>query len=406
MAWPEWNVTAQIDRIKETSDHEVKAEVKLTSARPTSSGHLRSGRLNLTSPASRNSFAKSLMARDSEVDWDEVMEQLCMAVLEDWRKGTPLIELDGNVDVKAQAKWLIEPIIQLNNPTLIYGPGSAGKSWFAQYIAVLADEGLSHGGFHVEPARVLILDWETSHDEIGARVTMIRHGLGLEGASHILYRTMTQGLSSDIERIREICVEHSVDLVIIDSLGSACMGEPESAEVVLRVFGAIRSLGVSALAIDHSNKEGHLFGSVYKFNSARQVFEAKKSQHEDAEKIVLGLFHKKANNSKLLRPLGFELSFGDANIAIERRDVKDTELEEHMRGIDRIANALSRAGKLTVSQIAEEIDKEESHVRKELSYGKRSGKFALLPDGKWALPARELEQAAAKIYEQEMEGEI
>ena len=138
----------------------------------------------------------------------------------------------------------------------------------------------------MEPARVLILDWETSHDEIGASVTMIRHGLGLEGASHILYRTMTQGLSSDIERIREICVEHSVDLVIIDSLGSACMGEPESAEVVLRVFGAIRSLGVSALAIDHSNKEGHLFGSVYKFNSARQVFEAKKSQHKDSSWAV------------------------------------------------------------------------------------------------------------------------
>ena len=406
MSWPGWNVSAQIDRIKETSDHEVKAEVKLTSARPTSSGHLRSGRLNLTSPASRNSFAKSLMARDSEVDWDTVLEQLCMAVLEDWRKGTPLIELDGNVDVKAQAKWLIEPIIQLNNPTLMYGPGSTGKSWFAQYIAVLADAGMSHGGFHVEPARVLILDWETSHQEIGSRVTMIRQGLGLEGASHILYRAMTQGLASDIERIREICMEHSIELVIIDSLGSACMGEPESAEVVLRVFGAIRSLGVSSLCIDHSNKEGHLFGSVYKFNSARQVFEAKKSQQEDAEKIVFGLFHKKANNSKLLRPLGFELSFDNDTIVIDRRDVKDTELEEHMRVIDRIANTLASNGKLTVSQIAEEIQKEESHVRKELSYGKKSGKFVQLQGGYWALAARDLERTAEQIYRGEMEGEV
>ncbi len=406
MAWPEWNISAQIDRIKETSDHEVKAEVKLTSARPTSAGHLRSGRLNLTSPASRNSFAKSLTARDSEVDWDTVMEQLCMAVLEDWRKGAPLVELDGNVDVKAQAKWLIQPLIQVNNPTLIYGPGSTGKSWFAQYIAVLADAGMSHGGFNVEPARVLILDWETSRDEIGARVTMIRHGLGLEGVSHILYRAMTQGLSSDIERIREICMEHSVDLVIIDSLGSACMGEPESAEVVLRVFGALRSLGNSALCIDHSNKEGHLFGSVYKFNSARQVFEAKKSQQEDADKLVLGLFHKKSNNSKVLRPLGFELSFNEDSIAFIRRDVKDTALEEHMTVTDRIANVLVKAGKLTVAEIAEETGKEESHIRKELSYGKKDDKFVQLQGGYWALAARDLEQTAAKIYEEEMEGEI
>ena len=406
LAWPQIHVKAHIDRIKESSDHEVKAEVKLTSARPTSSGHLRSGRVNLTSPASRNSFAKSLAARDSEVDWDTVMEQLCMAVLEDWRQGSPLGELDGNMDVQAQAKWLIEPIIQLNNPTLIYGPGSTGKSFFAQFIAVIADAGMNSAGLHVEPSNVLYLDWETDQTEIGSRVTMIRRGLGIEGASHILYRPMTQGLATDIERIREICLDHSIDLVIVDSLGSACMGEPESAEVVLRAFGAIRSLGVSALCVDHTNKEGHLFGSVYKFNSARQVFEAKKDQQADADKVEFGLFHKKANNSKLLKPLGFELSFSEDSIAIVRRDVKDTALEEHMRVIDRIANALSKVGKLTVLQIAEEIQKEESHVRKELSNGKRSGRFMQLEGGYWALPAREIEQTVTKIYEQEMEGEV
>ena len=408
LTWPQLNVTAHIDRIKESSDHEVKAEVKFISARPTSSGHLRSGRLNLTSPAARNTFAKSLTARDSEVDWDVIMEQICVAILDEWRQGSPVVELDGKMDVPAQAKWLIQPIIQLNNPTLIYGPGSTGKSWFAQYIAVLADEGISHVGLDVEPSKVLYLDWETDQTEIGSRVTMIRRGLGLEGAAHILYKPMNQGLATDIERIREITLEHSISLVIIDSLGSACMGEPESAEVVLRAFSALRSLGISSLCIDHTNKEGHLFGSVYKFNSARQVFKAQKDQQADADKLEFGLFHEKANNSKLLKPLGFELVFSeeDKTMTVIRRDVKDTALEEHMRVVDRIANALSRSGKLTVPQIAEEIEKEENHVRKELSYGKRSGRFMQLEGGYWALPVKELEQTAAKIYEQEMEGEV
>jgi len=406
LTWPQLHITAHIDRIKE-SNHEVKCEVKLTSSRPTSSGHLRGGRLNLTSPAARNTFAKSLAARDSDVDWDLIMEQISVAVLNLWRQGSPMVELDGNIDVPALAKWLITPIIQLNNPTLIYGPGSTGKSWFAQYIAVLADEGISHGGFDVEPSTVLYLDWETDQIELGSRVTMIRRGLGLKGSAHILYKSMNQGLSTDIERIREICLEHSVGLIIIDSLGSACMGEPESAEVVLRMFSSLRSLGVSSLCIDHTNKEGTLFGSVYKFNSARQVFEAKKSQQENADKLVLGLFHRKSNNSRLIKPLGFELQFNeeDHSMIVIRQDVKDTALEEHMKVADRISNALSKCGKLTVQEIAEEIDKEESHVRKELSYGKKSGRFMLLTEGKWALPVR-IEDTVAKIYQRELRGEI
>ena len=81
LSWPQLNITARVDRIKESTDHEVKGEVQLTSTRPTSAGHLRAGRLNITSPSARNTFGKSLAARDAGVDWDKVLEQLCMAVL-------------------------------------------------------------------------------------------------------------------------------------------------------------------------------------------------------------------------------------------------------------------------------------------------------------------------------------
>ena len=374
LAWPQLNVTAKVERIKEGSDHEVKAEVQLTSTRPTSSGHLRAGRLNLTSPSARNTFARSLTSRDSEVDWDKVMEQLCIAVLAEWREGSPAVLLTGQSDVQASVKWMIEPIIQLNNPTLIYGPGSTGKSWFGQYLAVLADAGMNSGGLGVEPSTVLYLDWETDQDELDSRVTMLRKGLGLDGPSSIWYKHMTSGLSADIETIRGLCATHNVQLIVIDSVGSACMGEPESAEVVLRAFGALRSLGVSSLCIDHTNKEGTLFGSVYKYNASRQVFECKKDQQPDDNKIVLGLFHKKANNSRLMKPIGYELSFRDSAITISRQDVRDTPLETQMRVIDRIENLLkTKPNGLPVTEIAEELEKTESHIRKELSDAKKRG---------------------------------
>ena len=374
LAWPQLNVTAKVERIKEGSDHEVKAEIQLTSTRPTSAGHLRAGRLNLTSPAARNTFARSLASRDSEVDWDKVMEQLCITVLAEWREGSPAVLLTGQSDVQASVKWMIEPIIQLNNPTLIYGPGSTGKSWFGQYLAVLADAGMNSGGLGVEPSTVLYLDWETDQDELDSRVTMLRNGLGLDGPSSIWYKHMTSGLSADIETIRGLCATNDVQFIVIDSVGSACMGEPESAEVVLRAFGALRSLGVSSLCIDHTNKEGALFGSVYKYNASRQVFECKKDQQPDDNKIVLGLFHKKANNSRLMKPIGYELNFSDSAISISRQDVRDTPLEAQMRVVDRIENLLkTRPSGLPVSDIAEELEKTESHIRKELSEAKKRG---------------------------------
>lgn len=398
--WPELHIRARVDRIKESSDHEVKAEVKIDSARPTSAGHLRAGRLNLTSPSARNSFGKSLAARDSEVDWDKVMEQLSLSVLDLWRRGSPVVELRGDVDVKALDKWLIQPIIQIQNPTLIYGPGSTGKSWFAQYLAVLCDEGMNHGNLNVEPASVLYLDWETDQKEIGSRVTMIREGLSLEGASHIWYRAMNQGLANDVEAIRSICLDKDIKLVVVDSLGSACMGEPESAEVVLRAFQALRSLGISSLVVDHTNKEGQLFGSVYKRNAARQMFECKKDQQPDEQKLVFGLFHKKANNSPLMKPIGYELTFSDSAVQFKRQDVRNTPLEEHLNIKDRIENILrDKPGGLSVTDVAEGLEKTESHIRKELSEGKERGKFVKLPNNNWANRARDWE--AGPSLEQE-----
>jgi hypothetical protein len=402
--WPELNISFKVNRIKESTDHEVKGEVMVVSQRPTSAGHLRYGRLNLTSPSARNSFAKSLAARDSSVDWDQCMEQMCVAVIGDWRSGVPLTQITGDVDVKAQAKWLIEPVIQANNPTLIYGPGASGKSWLAVYLAVLCDAHLHHGGLTVEPSKVLYLDWETDEMEIGTRVTMIRNGLGLEGKSGIWYKQMTQGLSADIETVRTICLEKNIDLVVVDSMGAACAGEPESAEVVLRAFSSLRSLNTSSLLIDHTNKENvssqstnpsNLFGSVYKANASRIVMEVhREAGHRTGDAMSVGLFMKKANNIKLRPPLGFELRFTDDSVHIERQDVKDTPLEEHMRVQDRIANLLTnRIGGLSPAVIAEELSKSESHIRKELSNGKQAGRFTILGNGKYANRSWEEEES-------------
>ena len=393
VAWEAIGITALVKDMQETRDHEVKGTVTFASTNPTSAGHLRFSKLNMTSATARNGMVKSLTAKDPEIDWDTVLEQLCVSVVQSYQRGVPAVQLNDAREIKDQeSPWLIEPLIQLNNPTLIYAPGSTGKSWIAQYIAVLADEGLSETGFGVSKVNVLYLDWETDQKELGTRVKMIRGGLKLSLASTIWYRPMLRGLAQDIEEVRRACIEYNIGLVVIDSIGSACMGHPEDAAVVLELFTALRSLEISSLCVDHVNKEGILFGSVYKFNQARQVFEFRKEQHPEENKMIIGMFHRKANNSPLRREIGLELTFVDDVMTIERKDVRDTSLEENMRLSDRLQTLLKHIGSATIEEMAEETGKSKSHVRKTIwEHSGNNGKDALftpIGQGKYGLAYR------------------
>ena len=357
MEWPDLHLTALISRIKDNSNNEIHGEVDIKSERPTSAGHLKGGKLNITSVDSRHKWALSLAKRDSEIDWDALLEQLYMKVKAKHREGAPIEDIEGDADVlEEDTPWIIEPILQENNTSLILGHGSAGKSWVAQYLAILASLGLSHGGLHVEPSKVLYLDWETDRKELNLRVTKIKAGLNVTDNTNIKYRLMSESLVNDIQIIKEKCIEHGITLLIIDSVGAACGGEPENAKVVNDFFNAIRKLGVTTLCIDHMNKDNGLFGSVYKFNRSRLVWEVKKHQEQNASTLHVGLFHKKANNAPQYKDMGFELSFTRESIAVERKDVRDTPLETEMSPVQRIDNVIRAfPGGLTPIEIAQEI---------------------------------------------------
>ena len=99
------------------------------------------------------------------------------------------------------------------------------------------------------------------------------------------------------------------DLVVIDSVGMALGGDANDAETVLAFFRALRQLQTTTLLIDHMTKgpdsqDRGAFGSVYKRNSARSLWEMR--QAADGE-LTMGLYHRKANKSRLLDTLGLSL---------------------------------------------------------------------------------------------------
>ena len=365
MEWPDLRIKALITRVKANSNNEIHGEIDISSERPTSAGHLKGGKLNITSVNARHAWAGSLTKRDSEIDWDALLEQLYLKVKNKHREGAPVEDIDGDANVlEENAAWVIEPILLENNITLIYGHGSAGKSWFAQFIALISCIGMSHAGFHARKSRVLYLDYETTRQNLNLRVSKIKNGLGITDKTTFKYRRMTQSLVDDIESVNEYCEKHDINMLIIDSVGLACGGEPENAKVINDFAKAIRSLrqdsGMTTLLIDHMNKEGLLFGSIYKFTNARLVWEVKKNQETNASSLFVGLFHKKANDDKLYKEISFELTFSKDAIHIERKDVRDTPLDVHLTWPERVTNIIRVSQKaypqgMTAKEIAEEL---------------------------------------------------
>ena len=314
--WPEDKVEISVLLLEEDRHHNESGEIRIF----VEEEQIHRGRLNLTSIPTRkqlqNILVQQMADRDSlqEIDWYAILEELCSEGLDIFRRGEPIHVL-GDVPEQERIKWRVEPLL-LDAPTLVYGPGSSGKSMLAAYFAVLVQNGLGGvGGMNAEQGQVLYLDYETDSYEIASRVRLIQAALGIETPSDILYRFCSSPLVSEIDGIRKFVTEKNIDYVIVDSVGTACGGEPESADSVLRYFSALRSLkkgshqAIGSLSISHTNREGTMFGSAYLTWQARSVYEVKKSQKPEESFIDTALHHRKSNNGQLIAPVGFRIDF-------------------------------------------------------------------------------------------------
>ena len=405
LRWLDLNIEAKVRYFRTGSDKSVKAEVKFTSNRVTTEGHLRSGQIPLTSPTSRSTFAKLLHQSDPSIEineWSDIMEQLCESVLSDFRTGSPEMLLTGEVEDLEEQDWLIYPIIEKDNPTLIFGVGSAGKSIFAQLCAVLVDAGYSFGELEVKKGNVLYLDWETTHRDLLARITSIRNVLELEGKSHIWYKRMSTGIEDGIEEIKEVVATHEIDFIVIDSMGAALGNDASEQKVVTGAFSAIRSLNVTALVIDHPNKGETglkaLFGSTYKSLLSRHVWEVLKDQQVGDNLTKFALFHRKANNTGLFKEMGWQFTFDNNRLSdikrISSSDISKTAMKEGQTQFDQVKNLLT-SGPKTVSEINSYMDGKDMAPR--LSEWKSKG-WILNIANKYSLPFKEMEETSDKSW--------
>lgn len=310
------------------------------------------GQMNLSASQTRSGVAKRL-----EEQWSgpvcppyrDMLSEAAGWVVEQYREGEPL-KVIGDKRPVTPTRYALWPIMPLNELTVMFADGGSGKSMLAiAWVMAMQQNqqllGLMPGAKNL---RALYLDWETHDYEQHNRFWRVANGFGLEDPKPILYRECYRPLHRDIANIRRMVEDNDVNVVVIDSIGAAVGGDPIDAAANIGMVGAIRSLRVTTLAVDHVNKtesNGKPFGSVYKFNYARAAWELKKAVSGDENQINIALLHRKANNGRLQSAMGFRLDFDgdDGPVTITRQEVADMpELAVHLPLTERIRGIIRR----------------------------------------------------------------
>lgn len=399
--WKDEKVTIRVDRIVQNHDYEVKGEVLVRTTAEAGPSHVHGpARFTLTSTPARKTLAKLLEERIDSVDWYAVIEQLCVAILEHYRQGEPVVRL-SELPPPEHTPYRLAPILFDGKPNLLYGFGGTLKSTFANLCTLLIATGLTAHHLTPRQGNVLYLDYETDAQEHRQRLDMLAEGMGITCPPNIFYRYCTQPIAADIADIQRIVTTEAITFLIVDSALGACGASLNDDEAAGRTFLALRSLRIGSLTLAHRRKNnpdgsGPL-GSVYWTNSPRAVYETRAAEQTDKAVQEVGLFPGKVNWGERVTPRGFAYHFNSHGIVVNDIGVSSVpDLEERLPLFERIASRIERDGPQAVGDLSEWLGQagkavSESSVRGTLNrYDKlfvhiKGGEHA----GKWAKRALE-----------------
>ncbi len=322
--WDSLSITAHLENI----DPDAKGELSVIHKNGQGDKLLLYKEINLLSILSCSQITKQLQKNSLQIEWDDILTHITHLTLADLRKGKPLAEI-GNQPESMRTEYLLKPILIKNVPTTLFSSGGSGKSYLADYIALIVQNGVTglNGQWLGIQGNVLYLDWESDAETHKKRVWAIKKGLLLSGDYNcdfedtFKYQEMERPLIESVQFIQNLVTTNSTDLIIVDSHMAAQDNGLDQSQAAQRFYNALRSFHCTSLTIDHTSKEDWKnsnetvapYGTVSKFNRSRAQFQLIKSQNVGDDYIECSLKHLKNNDGKLLRPIGLRIDFKNAD---------------------------------------------------------------------------------------------
>lgn len=302
------------------------------------------------------------------IDWGRILNDMCWRIQKIYKDGYSNIEeVWPTGEIIPKPAFLIEPILPLNQPTILFGAPGSGKGHVALLLAILSqipdydnNLGLTMGNRPPESG-VLYLDYESDKDDFGRILSGLCQGIGLSVGIKRL--SMSRSFVDCLDELRGKIISDKVNFLILDSLAPACgnvnIYDPQPAT---SIFNALKTLpNVTTLLVAHQAKDPNtraksVFGSTFFEALARSIWEIKKSQEPDSNEMLVSLTHRKSNRKRQL-PLGFAFTFNDATgvISVARHELSGTELSRELPLYLQIKELLLE-GQLSKEEIAETLN--------------------------------------------------
>jgi len=296
--------------------------------------------------------------------------------------------------------WLVAGFIPEGLPALLYGNGGSAKSYLAMLAGLAVAAGVPWLGKPTVQRPTLFADFELDETEQHRRARRLAIGLGLPDVPEAFEYVQLADLSPrDAEAVLvDWVAAHPDGLVIVDSVGAAAITDLEKAVAVVQVFRNLRSLNPGGLLlVDHQAKlqagqdyrDKTPFGSVYKYNLSRVVWQAELVESQPGEAWVV-LRNTKNNLGSLQGEIGVKLSFGEGQVAMTTVALTSGPLVERASLENRIIAVLKERGPSTAQEIADRLEANPKSVKAKLSRLKGLGRVVVTGtvgrEHLWSLP--------------------
>lgn len=236
-------------------------------------------------------------------------------------------DLAGN-ETPEPLSFTLKPYILDNAGTIIFAAPGRGKSYTAQLWAQSIDAGCSKL-WEVRKRKVLFINLERSQESVRRRLSMVNKVLGLSPTRPLLMlNARGKSLTDVLGSCKRAIKKHGVEMIVLDSISRASMGDLNENQSGNKVVDALSSLSPTWLALGHTSRasDEHLYGSIMQDAGADICVQLLAQIKQDGT-LGIGYQITKQNDIGFYQQKIFSFRFNE-NILTEVRPAKPMEFPE------------------------------------------------------------------------------